>query len=167
MKCGAFFVFSIISIGIWLVFSGCETQQEKVRDYNNKIVLVLTDAGLRMQKLDEALFQNSRISEQYQLAKQKADSCSSALNEIGLYNKDTTLINPAKKVIDTYQDLLKNEYQTLVQFHTSPQNEVTFEWVDSTRVLRMNVQNKSTFVQLDFENAQQSFADRYLLHLIE
>ena len=34
-----------------LVLLGCDTPQEKARNYNNEIVLVLTEEGLVMQQL--------------------------------------------------------------------------------------------------------------------
>jgi hypothetical protein len=150
-----------------LVFLSCDTPQERARNYNNEIVLVLTEAGLVMQQLDESLLNQIEINNRFEGAKKKVDSCQKVLNEIGLYEKDTTLVYPANRVIEVYQKLLSTQYRDLVQFHTLPSSDITFDLVDSTRVLRMEIQNESTFVQRDFENAQQSFADRYTLKLVE
>jgi hypothetical protein len=87
------------------------------------------------------------------------------LNGLGAYKGDTLLVNPAKRVLQVYDQLLNHEYNTLRAFHLLPASEVTFSVTDSCKVLRMFVQNESTFAQQDFENAQQSFADRYHLDL--
>jgi len=145
----------------------CATPQEKARNYNNEVVLILTEAGVAMNRLDEALLNQNSVNMYFDQAKKKADSCLFALNEIGLYEEDTTLIHPAKRIINIYNKLLSRQYVDLVQFHTLPAEKITFDVVDSTRVLRMEIQNESTFVQRDFENAQQSFADRYTLKLVE
>jgi hypothetical protein len=155
------------SLVLTLVFLACDTPQERARNYNNEIVLVLTEAGLVMQQLDESLLNQIEINNRFEGAKKKVDSCKKVLAEIGLYEKDTTLVNPAKRVIEVYHELLATQYRDLVQFHTLPSSDITFDLVDSTRVLRMEIQNESTFVQRDFENAQQSFADRYVLKLVE
>ncbi len=155
------------SLVLTLVFLACDTPQERARNYNNEIVLVLTEAGLVMQQLDESLLNQIEINNRFEGAKKKVDSCQEVLNEIGLYEKDTTLVYPARRVIEVYHKLLATQYRDLVQFHTLPSSDITFDLVDSTRVLRMEIQNESTFVQRDFENAQQSFADRYVLKLVE
>lgn len=155
------------SLVLTLVFLSCDTPQERARNYNNEIVLVLTEAGLVMQQLDESLLNQIEINNRFEGAKNKVDSCQEVLNEIGLYEKDTTLVYPARRVIEVYHKLLATQYRDLVQFHTLPSSDITFDLVDSTRVLRMEIQNESTFVQRDFENAQQSFADRYVLKLVE
>lgn len=155
------------SVAVILFFQSCYTPQEKARNYNNEMVLVLNEAGLIMQQLDESLLNQTDIKSRFEKANEKVDSCKMAITEIGLYEKDTTLVYPAKRILDTYSKLLSKQYSDLVKFHTLPASEISFELVDSTRVLRMEIQNESTFVQRDFENAQQSFADRYFLRLIE
>ena len=162
---GANFLYSLFLFASASVLVACASPEEKARDYNNQVVDAVTDASLSIEKFESSLVQLKDIQSSYDDAKKHLQTNAEVLNGLGDYNGDTLLVNPAKRVLQVYDQLLNHEYNSLRQFHLLPANEVTFAVTDSCKVLRMFVQNESTFVQQDFENAQQSFADRYNLLL--
>jgi hypothetical protein len=164
---GANFLYSLFfSVCVSLLLA-CSSPEEKARDYNNQIVEALTDASLSVEKFESSLVNQKDIQASYDDAKKHVQTNFERLNGMGDYHGDTLLFNPAKRVLQVYDKLLNNEYNTLRAFHLLPAHEITFAITDSCKVLRMFVQNEATFVQQDFENAQQSFADRYHLELTD
>jgi len=162
---GANFLYILFYTACVSLFLGCASPEEKARDYNNQVVDAVTDASLSVEKFESSLVNQKDIQASYDDAKKHLQTNLERLNDMGDYQGDTLLVNPAKRVLQVYDKLMNNEYNTLRAFHLLPSAEISFAITDSCKVLRMFVQNESTFVQQDFENAQQSFADRYGLDL--
>lgn len=161
------FYFRITGIALLLSLFSCTTDQEKARDYNNKITIELEVCGVAIFQLEEQLSQPQNLNEFYFKAESTLNAAIDNLNEIGTFKDDTLLINPAVRTVEKFQEILSIYYKPLCNLHQLPAEEISFATTDSCRVLRMFIQNESVFTQQDFENAQQSFADRYNLDLTE
>jgi hypothetical protein len=157
----------IAGIALLLSTVSCATDQEKARDYNNKITVELETCGVAIFQLEEQLGQPQNLNEFYSKAESTLSTAKENLNEIGKFKDDTLLVNPALRTIGKFQEILSTYYKPLCNLHQLPQEQISFETTDSCRVLRMFIQNESVFTQQDFENAQQSFADKYKLDLTE
>lgn len=164
---GANFFYIVISALALSVLVACSSPEEKARDYNNDVVQAVSDASLALERYEQSLVNIQGVQESYDEAKSHLVTDRKQLEELGTFKDDTLLIHPALRVISTYEKLLANEYNTLRVFHLLAPTDITFQVTDSCKVLRMFVQNETTFTQQDFENAQQSFADRYHLELTE
>jgi hypothetical protein len=165
---GANFFYSRIAVIALLLFtSSCATDQEKARDYNNKITIELETCGVAIFQLEEQLGQPLNLNEFYTKAESTLSTAKENLTEIGNFKEDTLLVNPALRTIGKFQEILSAYYKPLCNLHQLPQEQISFATTDSCRVLRMFIQNESVFTQQDFENAQQSFADKYKLDLTE
>lgn len=161
------FYTQIAGIALLLSAVSCATDQEKARDYNNKITVELETCGVAIFQLEEQLGQPQNLNKFYSNAETALSSAKESLNEIGTFKEDTLLVNPAIRTVEKLQEILSAYYKPLCNLHQLPQEQISFETTDSCRVLRMFIQNESVFTQQDFENAQQSFADKYKLDLTE
>ena len=157
----------IAGTALLLSLVSCATDQERARDYNNKITLELETCGVAIFQLEEQLGQPQNLKEFYSKAESTLNTAKDNLNEIGTFKDDTLLINPAIRTVEKFKEILSNYYKPLCNLHQLPQEQISFATTDSCRVLRMFIQNESVFTQQDFENAQQSFADKYKLDLTE
>ena len=162
-----FFYSRIAGLAMLLTFVSCATDQEKARDYNNKITIELETCGVAIFQLEEQLGQPQNLTDFYSKAENTLSSSKEKLNEIGTFKEDTLLVNPALRTVEKFQEILSTYYKPLCNLHQLPQEQISFATTDSCRVLRMFIQNESVFTQQDFENAQQSFADKYKLDLTE
>ena len=162
-----FFQKRIIGITLLLSLVSCATDQEKARDYNNKITVELETCGVAIFQLEEQLGQPQNLNKFYSKAESTLNTAKENLTEIGNFKGDTLLVNPALRTVEKFQEILSNYYKPLCNLHQLPQEQISFATTDSCRVLRMFIQNESVFTQQDFENAQQSFADKYKLDLTE
>ena len=162
-----FFYSRITGLAMLLTLVSCATDQEKARDYNNKITIELETCGVAIFQLEEQLGQPQNLNEFYSKAETTLNSAKENLNEIGTFKEDTLLVNPAIRTVEKFQEILFTYYKPLCNLHQLPQEQISFATTDSCRVLRMFIQNESVFTQQDFENAQQSFADKYKLDLTE
>ena len=162
-----FFQKRIVGITLLLSLVSCATDQEKARVYNNKITIELETCGGAIFQLEEQLGQPQNLNEFYSKAETTLNSAKENLNEIGNFKEDTLLVNPALRTVEKFQEILSTYYKPLCNLHQLPQEQISFATTDSCRVLRMFIQNESVFTQQDFENAQQSFADKYKLDLTE
>lgn len=162
------FLFSrTAGLAILLSLASCATDQEKARDYNNKITVELETCGVAISQLEEQLGQPQNLTEFYSKAETTLGSVKENLTDIGTFKEDTLLLNPAIRTVEKFQEILSTYYKPLCNLHQLPQEQISFATTDSCRVLRMFIQNESVFTQQDFENAQQSFADKYKLDLTE
>lgn len=162
------FLFSrTAGLAILLSLASCATDQEKARDYNNKITVELETCGVAISQLEEQLGQPQNLTEFYSKAETTLGSAKENMTDIGTFKEDTLLVNPAFRTIEKFQEILSTYYKPLCNLHQLPQEQISFATTDSCRVLRMFIQNESVFTQQDFENAQQSFADKYKLDLTE
>jgi hypothetical protein len=157
----------IAGIALLLSFVSCSTDQEKAREYNNKITVELETCGVAIFQLEEHLGQPQNLNEFYTKAESTLNTAKENLTEIGNFKEDTLLVNPALRTVGKFQEILSTYYKPLCNLHQLPQEQISFATTDSCRVLRMFIQNESVFTQQDFENAQQSFADKYKLDLTE
>jgi hypothetical protein len=157
----------IAGIALLLSFVSCSTDQEKAREYNNKITVELETCGIAIFQLEEQLGQPKNLNEFYTKAESTLNTAKENLTEIGNFKEDTLLVNPALRTVGKFQEILSTYYKPLCNLHQLPQEQISFATTDSCRVLRMFIQNESVFTQQDFENAQQSFADKYKLDLTE
>ena len=165
---GAIFFYSrMAGIALLLSFVSCATDQEKARDYNNKITIELETCGVAIFQMEEQLGQPKNLNEFYTKAESTLNTAKENLTEIGNFKEDTLLVNPALRTVGKFQEILSTYYKPLCNLHQLPPDQISFETTDSCRVLRMFIQNESVFTQQDFENAQQSFADKYKLDLTE
>ena len=162
-----FFQKRIVGITLLLFLVSCATDQEKARDYNNKITIELETCGVAIFQLEEQLGQPQNLNEFYTKTESTLNSAKENLAEIGNFREDTLLVNPAIRTVEKFQEILSTYYKPLCNLHQLPQEQISFATTDSCRVLRMFIQNESVFTQQDFENAQQSFADKYKLDLNE
>jgi hypothetical protein len=162
-----FFQKRIIGITLLLSLVSCATDQEKARDYNNKITVELETCGVAIFQLEEQLGQPQNLNEFYSKAESTLNTAKENLTEIGNFKEDTLRVNPAIRTVEKFQEILSTYYKPLCNLHQLPQEQISFATTDSCRVLRMFIQNESVFTQQDFENAQQSFADKYKLDLTE
>jgi hypothetical protein len=162
-----FFYSRIAGIAIMLSIASCASDQEKAREYNNKITVELETCGVAIFQLEEQLGQPENLNEFYSKAESTLNTAKENLTEIGNFKDDTLLVNPALRTVGKFQEILSNYYKPLCNLHQLPQEQISFATTDSCRVLRMFIQNESVFTQQDFENAQQSFADKYKLDLTE
>ena len=162
-----FFQKRIVGITLLLSLVSCATDQEKARDYNNKITIELETCAVAIFQLEEQLGQPQNLNEFYTKTESTLNSAKENLAEIGNFREDTLLVNPAIRTVEKFQEILSTYYKPLCNLHQLPQEQISFETTDSCRVLRMFIQNESVFTQQDFENAQQSFADKYKLDLNE
>ncbi len=162
-----FFYSRIAGIALLLSTASCATDQEKARDYNNKITVELETCGVAIFQLEEQLGQPHNLNEFYTKAESTLSTAKENLTEIGNFKEDTLLVKPALRTIEKFQEILYSYYKPLCNLHQLPQEQISFGTTDSCRVLRMFIQNESVFTQQDFENAQQSFADKYKLDLTE
>ena len=161
------FYTQIAGIALLLSAVSCATDQEKARDYNNKIAIELEICGVAIFQLEEQLGQPQNLNEFYTKAESTLNTAKENLTEIGNFKEDTLLVNPALRTVGEFQEILSTYYKPLCNLHQLPQEQISFATTDSCRVLRMFIQNESVFTQQDFENAQQSFADKYKLDLSE
>ena len=162
-----FFYNRFSTLALLFALSSCATDQEKARDYNNKITAELETCGVAIFQLEEQLGQPKNLNEFYTKAETTLSTAKENLTEIGTYKDDTLLLNPALRTVQKFQEILSVYYKPLCNLHQLPQEQISFATTDSCRVLRMFIQNESVFTQQDFENAQQSFADKYKLDLTE
>jgi hypothetical protein len=162
-----FFYSRIAGIALLLSAVSCATDQEKARDYNNQITAELETCGVAIFQLEEQLGQPQNLTEFYSKAETTLSTAKENLTEIGTFKEDTLLLNPALRTVGKFQEILTAYYKPLCNLHQLPQEQISFATTDSCRVLRMFIQNESVFTQQDFENAQQSFADKYKLDLTE
>ena len=162
-----FFYSRMAGIALLLAAVSCATDQEKARDYNNKITVELETCGVAIFQLEEQLGQPHNLNEFYTKAESTLSTAKENLTEIGNFKEDTLLVKPALRTIEKFQEILSSYYKPLCNLHQLPQEQISFGTTDSCRVLRMFIQNESVFTQQDFENAQQSFADKYKLDLTE
>jgi hypothetical protein len=161
------FYTQIAGIALLLSAVSCATDQEKARDYNNKITVELETCGVAVFQLEEQLGQPQNLNEFYSKAESTLNTAKENLTEIGNFKEDTILVNPALRTVGEFQEILSTYYKPLCNLHQLQQEQISFATTDSCRVLRMFIQNESVFTQQDFENAQQSFADKYKLDLTE
>jgi len=161
------FYTQIAGIALLLSAVSCATDQEKARDYNNKIAIELEICGVAIFQLEEQLGQPQNLNEFYTKAESTLNTAKENLTEIGNFKEDTLLVNPALRTVGEFQEILSTYYKPLCNLHQLPQEQISFGTTDSCRVLRMFIQNETVFTQQDFENAQQSFADKYKLDLTE
>ena len=161
------FYTQIAGIALLLSAVSCATDQEKARDYNNKITVELETCGVAIFQLEEQLGQPQNLNEFYTKAESTLNTAKENLTEIGNFKEDTLLVNPALRTVGEFQEILSTYYKPLCNLHQLPQEQISFATTDSCRVLRMFIQNESVFTQQDFKNAQQSFADKYKLDLTE
>lgn len=162
-----FFYSRMAGIALLLSFASCATEQEKARDYNNKITAEIETCGVSIFQLEEQLVQPQNLNEYYSKAESTLNTAKENLTEIGTFKEDTLLVNPAIRTVEKFQEILSTYYKPLCNLHQLPPEQISFETTDSCRVLRMFIQNEAVFTQQDFENAQQSFADKYKLDLTE
>lgn len=162
-----FFYSRMAGIALLLSAVSCATDQEKARDYNNKITVELETCGVAIFQLEEQLGQPQNLNEFYSQAETTLMTAKEKLTEIGNFKDDTLLVNPALRTVGKFQEILSTYYKPLCNLHQLPQEQISFATTDSCRVIRMFIQNESVFTQQDFENAQQSFADKYKLDLTE
>ena len=162
-----FFYSRMAGIALLLAAVSCATDQEKARDYNNKITIELETCGVAIFQLEEQLGQPQNLNEFYTKTESTLNSAKENLAEIGNFREVTLLVNPAIRTVEKFQEILSTYYKPLCNLHQLPQEQISFATTDSCRVLRMFIQNESVFTQQDFENAQQSFADKYKLDLTE
>ena len=161
------FYTQIAGIALLLSAVSCATDQEKARDYTNKITIELETCGVAIFQLEEQLGQPQNLNEFYTKAESTLNTAKENLTEIGNFKEDTLLVNPALRTVGEFQEILSTYYKPLCNLHQLPQEQISFGTTDSCRVLRMFIQNETVFTQQDFENAQQSFADKYKLDLTE
>lgn len=162
-----FFCKRLSVIVLLLALCSCATDQEKARDYNNKITAELETCGVAIFQLEEQLAQPQNLTALFTQTETTLNTSKENLTKLGAFKEDTLLVNPALRTIVKFQEILATYYKPLCNLHQLPQEKISFATTDSCRVLRMFIQNESVFAQQDFENAQQSFADKYQLDITE
>jgi len=111
---GAYNFYSRIA-GIALLLSAvsCATDQEKARDYNNKITAEIETCGVSIFQLEEQLGQPQNLNEFYSKTESTLNSAKENLTEIGNFKEDTLLVNPALRTVGKFEEILSSYYKPL------------------------------------------------------
>ena len=130
-----FFYSRIARIALLLTAVSCATDQEKARDYNNKITAELETCGVAIFQLEEQLGQPQNLNEFYSKAETTLSTAKENLTEIGTYKDDTLLLNPALRTVQKFQEILSVYYKPLCNLHQLPQEQISF----ATKIGRAHV----------------------------
>ena len=91
----------------------CATDQEKARDYNNKITAEIETCGVSIFQLEEQLGQPQNLNEFYSKTESTLNSAKENLTEIGNFKEDTLLVNPALRTVGKFEEILSSYYKPL------------------------------------------------------
>jgi hypothetical protein len=163
------YVVFMICLGISLAFmlARCSRHSDEAAAYNDSIVghqeMIIQSFDI----LDSALTDSSSseliLSSAHKDLIQRIDNSVLALDSIGPFRKDPSLMKAARSLFLSYNQMAESHYTKLYEIHQLPDNMITQAIVDSMALIHATIKRVSEDAQNAFLKEQEAFGKKYRL----
>ncbi|WP_306641644.1 LIC11966 family surface protein [Sanyastnella coralliicola] len=110
-----------------VILTSCESRSEKAAAYNDSLIEQQAYVLSALNELDSSLnkIDTTHIDEAYQILQGRIVESLRAVDEIGAFNKDESLYNATRELIQGYEGIVDGPYAELIDLISLPDSMFT------------------------------------------
>lgn len=159
-----FFSITILSLSI---MASCGPTPDDAAKYNNSIVKEQTELSASLDSVVEALntYDTVLIAQKLKSAAKQIEKSKNKINKLGDFHGDTAFYFQAKRMIATFEDIVKEDFARLHSLYSIPDSLYTEENRLEAKKISKKAFDARQKLSERFLKAQKSFIKNYELKL--
>ncbi len=158
-------ILSIFALTTIIYLSSCAPSAQEAAAYNEKIVTIHKSVNASMDTLIVCLnsYDTVLISKQIESSKVNLGMSKSDISKVGSFGGDDILFKPTNVLINSYLELIGNEFIQIYKLYCIPDTAFTETHKKEAEKLNKNIE-KEMKIPLDaLKKAQAEFVEKYKL----